>query len=80
MVSVSLSQVTALGNPKLLERVSNGVLAIQSLFQQFDTDGNNQVTRDEFAQVGLPAFHCSSRQCWHLPCLLHSAMHCNRMD
>ena len=51
-----LLQVTALGNPKLLERVSNGVLAIQSLFQQFDTDGNNQVTRDEFAQVGSQAF------------------------
>ena len=43
--------MTALGNPKLLERVSNGVLAIQSLFKQLDSDNNNMVTREEFAQV-----------------------------
>ena len=46
-----LVQVTALGNPKLLERVSNGVLTLQALFKQFDTDNNNVVTRDEFNQV-----------------------------
>ena len=43
--------MTALGNPKLLERVSNGVLTLQALFKQFDTDNNNVVTRDEFGQV-----------------------------
>ena len=29
-------QVTALGNPRLLERVSNGLLALRNLFRQFD--------------------------------------------
>ena len=47
-------QVTALGNPKLLERVSNGVLVLRNLFKQFDTDDNNVVSRDEFAQVSSP--------------------------
>ena len=47
------TQVTALGNPKLLERVSNGVLTLQALFKQFDTDNNNVVTREEFGQVHL---------------------------
>ena len=43
--------MTALGNPKLLERVSNGVLTLQALFKEFDKDNNNVVTREEFGQV-----------------------------
>ena len=46
-------QVTALGNPKLLERVSGALVALQNLFSQFDMDMNNKITRDEFSQVGL---------------------------
>ena len=43
--------MTALGNPKLLERVSNALLALRDLFKQFDADSNNIVTREEFAQA-----------------------------
>ena len=38
-----------------LERVSNGVLVLRNLFKQFDTDDNNVVSRDEFAQVCAPS-------------------------
>jgi proline dehydrogenase len=44
-------KVTALGNPKLLERVSAGLVAIRNLFTQFDLDMNNVIGREEFTQV-----------------------------
>ena len=46
-------QVTALGQPKLLERVSNSLIAVQHLFRRFDHDLNGVVTRDEFEMVRL---------------------------
>ena len=46
-----LAQITALGNPKLLERVAAGLTAIRNLFSQFDTDMNNVITREEFSKV-----------------------------
>ena len=45
--------MTALGNPKLLERVSSGLVAIRNLFSQFDSDMNNVITREEFKSVRL---------------------------
>ena len=45
-------KVTALGNPMLLERVSNGLLAIRNLFSAFDLNQDDVVTRDEFSAVG----------------------------
>ena len=44
-------QITALGNPKLLERVAAGLMAIRNLFSQFDLDMNNVITREEFIKV-----------------------------
>ena len=44
-------QVTALGQPKLLERVSGSLVAIRDLFRIFDADLNGVVTRDEFDRV-----------------------------
>lgn len=65
-------QVTALGNPKLLERVSSGLVAIRNLFSQFDTDMNNVITREEFkavrpcahwALLGGPEAPCACQRC-----------------
>ena len=47
-------QITALGNPKLLERVAAGLTAIRNLFSQFDEDMNNVITRGEFMKVSHP--------------------------
>lgn len=47
-------QITALGNPKLLERVAAGLMAIRNMFSQFDEDMNNVITREEFIKV--PSF------------------------
>mmetsp|Transcript_5093 Transcript_5093/g.14616 ORF Transcript_5093/g.14616 Transcript_5093/m.14616 type:complete len:636 (-) Transcript_5093:748-2655(-) len=44
-------KVTALGQPKLLERVSNSLVAVHNLFRRFDEDLNGVVTRDEFEMV-----------------------------
>lgn len=53
--AVGSRQVTALGNTKLLERVSSGLVAIRNLFSQFDINKDNVIERDEFASVRLPA-------------------------
>ncbi|KAL3130948.1 hypothetical protein ABBQ38_000271 [Trebouxia sp. C0009 RCD-2024] len=44
-------KITALGNPKLLERVAAGLMAIRNMFSQFDEDMNNVITREEFIKV-----------------------------
>ncbi len=43
--------MTALGQPKLLERVSASLVAIRDLFAIFDADLNGVVTRGEFDKV-----------------------------
>ncbi len=48
---VCLWQMTALGQPKLLERVSASLVAIRDLFAIFDADLNGVVTRGEFDKV-----------------------------
>lgn len=48
---VGAMQITALGNPKLLERVAAGLMAIRNMFSQFDEDMNNVITREEFIKV-----------------------------
>ena len=63
-------QVTALGNPKLLERVSGALIALQNLFSQFDMDMNNTITREEFSQVLSCAINDAASQSakFILPC------------
>ena len=41
-------KVTALGNPKLLSRISNAIVESRKLFQKFDSNLDGYVTRDEF--------------------------------
>jgi len=52
-------QVTALGNPKLLERTSAGLKAIEGLFAEFDLNHDQQISHEEFDQVSqrLPHSH-----------------------
>lgn len=44
-------KVTALGMPKLLERVSTALLAVRDLFRQLDEDENGYLDPDEFSRV-----------------------------
>ena len=44
-------QVTALGNPHLLERVSNTLKQMRKLFRSFDTNGDGYVTKAEFSEA-----------------------------
>lgn len=41
-------KVTALGNPKLLERMSRAIVEAQTLFAKFDENNDGLVSRDEF--------------------------------
>mmetsp|Transcript_78327 Transcript_78327/g.227242 ORF Transcript_78327/g.227242 Transcript_78327/m.227242 type:complete len:572 (+) Transcript_78327:110-1825(+) len=41
-------KVTALGNPKLLSRMSQAIIESKRLFQKFDSNLNGYVTREEF--------------------------------
>ena len=43
-------KLTALGNPKLLERMSTAINEIKALFQKFDTGGDGYVTREQFLE------------------------------
>ncbi len=51
--------MTALGNTKLLERVSSGLVAMRNLFSQFDVNKDNGITREEFASVRSPCALCA---------------------
>jgi hypothetical protein len=42
LLDVCAVQVTALGNPMLLERMSAALLEIRSLFREADLDGEQQ--------------------------------------
>lgn len=55
LLSANAVQVTALGQPKLLERVSDSLVSVHNLFRRFDEDLNGVVTRDEFEKV-----HCTN--------------------
>lgn len=55
---MALWQVTALGNPKLLERVSVGLLAIRNLFDQFDLNKDKVISQEEFASVNPRSQPC----------------------
>ena len=44
-------QLTALGNPKLLERTSAGLKAIEGLFADFDLNKDHSISHEEFNQV-----------------------------
>ncbi|KAK9799009.1 hypothetical protein WJX73_003308 [Symbiochloris irregularis] len=44
-------KVTALGNPKLLERVSTTLSELHRLFERFDTDDSGFITKDKFFKV-----------------------------
>lgn len=41
-------KVTALGNPKLLARLSNAIVEAKRLFSVFDRDGDGLISREEF--------------------------------
>lgn len=43
-------KVTALCNPKLLERMSRAIVEAQNLFAKFDTDRDGYISRQEFEQ------------------------------
>jgi proline dehydrogenase len=43
-------KLTALGNPKLLERMSTAIVEIKALFEKFDTVGDGYVTKEEFIE------------------------------
>lgn len=44
--------MTALGQPKLLERVSASLVAIQNMFRTFDANLDGVISRDDFEKVG----------------------------
>lgn len=54
--------MTALGQPKLLERVSDSLNAVHNLFRRFDEDLNGVVTRDEFEKVNCAATLAASSE------------------
>jgi len=49
-------KVTALGDPKLLERISDSLSAIQGFFTSLDKDGNGGLSKEEFTAGWLEAF------------------------
>jgi len=43
-------KITSLGNPKLLERMSDAIMEAKKLFKKFDKNGTGLITREEFEQ------------------------------
>jgi proline dehydrogenase len=44
-------KVTALGNPLLLERMSQAIVETKNLFAKFDLNGDGHISRDEFERA-----------------------------
>jgi len=55
-------KVTALGNPKLLERVSTALLAVRDLFRVMDENNDGSVDMDEFKRVYARLFNSSNEE------------------
>jgi len=53
-------KVTALGNPKLLSRMSRAIVEAQNLFAKFDQDGDGLIGMEEF-QRGLDLFFIDNK-------------------
>ena len=51
-------QVTALGQPSLLERVSASLVAIHNMFKTFDADLDGVITRADFEKVTSASSVC----------------------
>ena len=62
----SPAQLTALGNPKLLERTSAGLKAIEGLFADFDLNKDQHITHEEFNEVIQLPNHEEALCCLHL--------------
>lgn len=56
-------KVTALTNPKLLERMSLAIVETRNLFAKFDQDGNGILTKEEF-QRGFDTFFKGEGAMW----------------
>eukprot|EP00051_Salpingoeca_urceolata_P031208 m.10754 g.10754 ORF g.10754 m.10754 type:complete len:587 (+) comp3855_c0_seq2:365-2125(+) len=54
-------KVTALGDPKLLRRVSQAITAARNLFQEFDTDNDGTVSLTEFRANAKRVFDLNQR-------------------
>jgi len=50
-------KLTALGNPLLLERLTESILAIRTFFDEFDRDGDGSITFAEFEAGWARHFH-----------------------
>jgi proline dehydrogenase len=55
-------KITALGNPKLLERVSQTITAVRDLFHRYDRDGDGLLSRDEFVEAFRADFDISEEE------------------
>ena len=53
--------MTALGNPKLLERVSACLVQCRALFSRFDTDNRGYITKERFRTVYHELFEADSQ-------------------
>mmetsp|Transcript_39726 Transcript_39726/g.72724 ORF Transcript_39726/g.72724 Transcript_39726/m.72724 type:complete len:592 (-) Transcript_39726:88-1863(-) len=50
-------KVTALGNPKLLERMSTMIVEVKALFSKFDENGSGLISREDFVRCYKHHFH-----------------------
>ena len=55
-------KVTALGDPALLERVSNAVVELRAFFNRLDPSNSGRLTRDAFVAGWSDAFHADAEE------------------